>query len=172
MEATVERTAEVKVEFGTEEEQLQEAIVKSYKENNWWCVEFRFEAESVYVYRPTLRDLLNVVGNKDSRNKGRYFVKEEKTLEELDVFFVMETVWGGSGSYGEDEEKLAAVAKAGAYAGEEITTEEWRNSFGFAESLGEERQECVERRKRLWSWKQKLGEMVEWEVRQRARWLR
>lgn len=172
MEVTMERTAEVEVELGTEEEQLQEAVVKSYKENNWWCVEFGFETESVYAYRPTLRDLLHVVGNKDSKNKGRYIVREKEALEELDVFFVMETVWDGSGSYGEDEEKLAAVAKAGAYAGEEIAAEEWRNSLEFMECLGKERQECVERRKRLWSWKQKLGEMVEWEVRQKARWMR
>ena len=176
MEATAERTvrAEEEIDSGAEAERL----VKEFRgepergiNNEWWTVEFKFADESVYVYRTTFYDFIQVWANKSAKKRGRYIAVEREVLEELDVYLPLEACWAESGRYGEDEQKLVATAMAGAFAGEELQRL-YAEEEGKAEIKADSTTENESRIYRLWDWKQKLGGMIELAVRKAVRWMR
>ena len=176
MEATAERTvrAEEEMDSGAEAERL----VKEFRgepergiNNEWWTVEFKFADESVYVYRTTFYDFIQVWANKSAKKRGRYIAVECEVLEELDVYLPLEACWVESGSYGDDEQKLVATAMAGFFAGEELQRL-YAEEEGKAEIKADSTTENESRIYRLWVWKQKLGEMVGVAVRKTVRWMR
>ena len=177
MEATAERTvrAEEEMDSGAEAERL----VKEFRgepergiNNEWWTVEFKFADESVYVYRTTFYDFIQVWANKSAKKRGRYIAVEHKDLKELDVYLPLEACWAESGSYGEDEQKLVATAKAGFFAGEELRRLHEEEEEGKAEIKADSTTENESRIYGLWEWKQKLGEMIGLAVRRTVRWMR
>lgn len=173
MEATKERTTKAEAEIEkSEDEQIAEALAKSYKDNEWWAVEFNFTGEDVMAYRPTFWDICELMKDKKAKAKSMYIIKEREEWEELTVYLMLTPHWAESGSYGNDEQKLVAVVKAGAYASAEIEEMYEKACAAAAEGVAEGTAEKRNESRKLWKWKQNLGGMVEKAVRMIVRWMR
>lgn len=173
MEATMERTmkAEVEVEK-SEDEQIVEALTKSYKDNEWWAVEFNFAGEDVMAYKPALWDICQLVKDKNAKARTMYIIKGREEWDEVTVYLMLTPHWAESGSYGTDEQRLVAVAKAGAYVSAYIEEMYEKACREAAEDIAEDAVESESKAHKWWERQQVLGGMVEKAVRMIVRWMR
>lgn len=155
-------------------QEMQLELAKYFQEDGWWCVEFNFAGESIVIYRPTLRDLMDLVGADGSWFAGRYIVKEREFLDETDVYLRLGQPWAGSDGLGADEQKLVALARAAEALGEWLEDSRWEVCLEESENKDKwsGREENKEKLKRADEHKEKVQGMVEMTVRQIVRWMR